>query len=68
MCLTRGLREVFDDHFLAFRPGHNPSNPARARLAGPARSGTFSAISRNTDFSSPNRPGSAPILSRHNTY
>ena len=67
MCLTSGLREVLD-HFLAFRPDPNPPNPARARPTGPARSGTFSAISRNTEFFNPNRPGSAPILGRHNTY
>ena len=67
MCLTRGLREVLN-HFLRFRPDPNPSNPARARPAGPARSGTFSAFSQNLEFSRLNRPGSAPISGKHNIY
>ena len=61
MCLTRGLREVLD-HFLRFRPDPNPSNPARARPAGPARSGTFSGFSQNLEFSEPNRAGSGATM------
>ena len=61
MCLTRGLREVLN-HFLAFRHGHNPSNPARARPAGPARSGTFLGISQKLEFSWSNRAGSGATM------
>ena len=61
MCSTSGLRGLLE-HFIAPRPGINPPNPARARPAGPARSGTFSAFFQNLEFSCANRAGSGATM------